>query len=253
MIPYDEKCYFWRCGLWLFLTFNGVRMSRLKIVRCWQDDGNGVSQIFLEKCHVFLLCYWVLASMACIGIQSVSPVEPQNSYYDSGGPKVGRVFVVGVQLPPTPLSLVMLLLGSLAFCNFLLHGRTVAYPSCPLLLINSNTVDISGQQKVMVILQPTRHVKMFSDCCLGCSNTWSLHWRIRHCPELQQVEGSPSAKYCAENVGPAAIRAGLPHRVVPSAIGDKGHKIDMRRGTLVAAVRGKDSNYNWNCKWAPLD
>ena len=83
--------------------------------------------------------------MACIGVQSVSPSEPQNSYCDSRGPKVGRGFVVEVQLPPTAPLLVMLLLGLLAFCDFLLHGKTVAYQSCLVLLINCNTVDISGE------------------------------------------------------------------------------------------------------------
>lgn len=40
------------------------------------------------------------------------------------------------------LLLVMLLLALLAFCHF--WGRVVTYMSCPVLLINSNTVDISG-------------------------------------------------------------------------------------------------------------
>lgn len=95
----------------------------------------------------------------------------------------------------------------------------------------------------MVILQPTRHTKMFSDYYLGCSNTWSLHLQIRHCPELPQVKCIPPAKYYyAENVGPAAIRAGLSLRLVPTVISDKGHK----SGSLVTAVRGNDCSCNYN-------
>jgi len=110
-----------------------------------------------------------------------------------------------------------------------------------------------------MILQPTGHIKIFSDYYLGCNNTWRLHPWIRHCPELPQVKGNPPAKhYCwnsTADIGPAAIRAGLSERVAPAAINDKGHKIYMRRGTLVTVVRGKDcnSNYNWNCKQAVSD
>lgn len=73
--------------------------------------------------------------MAFIGIQSASPLEAQSSDCDSDRPKVGTEFVVGVQLPPRALLLVMLLVGFLelwTFWNsFLVCGRTAAYLSCP--------------------------------------------------------------------------------------------------------------------------
>jgi len=70
--------------------------EQIKDCQVLKDERNGVSQIFLEKCPMFLLCYCELAPMACIGIQSVIPSEPQNSYCSSQGPKMGRGFVVGV-------------------------------------------------------------------------------------------------------------------------------------------------------------
>lgn len=109
--------------------------EQIKDCHGFRDDGNGVSQVVLEKCNIFLLCCCELALVAFTGVQSVSPLEPHNSDCDSGRTKVGTGFVVGLQFPPRAPFLVVLLKGFLEFWmfwhSFLVCGRTVAYPSCP--------------------------------------------------------------------------------------------------------------------------
>lgn len=120
-------------------------MSRLKIVRYSEIMGMGSLGHFWKSVTYFSCATGRSHQWHALAFRSVSTFEPQNSYCDSDGLKVGKGFVVGVQLPPTALLPVMILLGLLAFCYFFLCSRIVVYLSCSVLLINSNTVDISGE------------------------------------------------------------------------------------------------------------